>query len=248
MLNEDDLKNLEKLITKEDLTLSDLDLIKVSKLIPGITVVQSEDRFDWVSQKGDYCHMLAEKDFDKAKSSSLDEFLDINTIDISKLGKISTTYMIKGGLEAEADYGTPDLSSLGLKIKKGAMSIDLSKYKLYKSRRVLEFYGYTDQGARIMNWAIKDVFEQKATVAYLNGQKDIAIVCRSTFSGKEEQGTRLYLHTKNSMIRLDLDDNSRLLLFMKALERIHDYALKESSSTLINVSKRLRIEELKGYA
>ncbi|MCL4401009.1 MAG: hypothetical protein M1348_02275 [Candidatus Parvarchaeota archaeon] len=248
MLNEEDIKNLESLVAKEDMSLSDLELIKLTKLVSGITVVQSEDRFDWNSQTGDYYHILSTRDFDKYGTTSLDQFLDINTVDITKLGKSYRTYVIKGALSPEIGYGKPDLGALNLQINNGAVNIDLSKYSIANSRRVLEFYGYTDQGARMANWAISNVFNQKATVAYLDGPQKMAVVYRTTYSGREEQASRLYLCTDDSSILLDTDKNLRLALFMQALEKFHDSGLREASSRTVNVSKRIRAEELHGYA
>lgn len=248
MLNDSDIKNLEVLLNKEDITLSDMELIKISKLVSGMTVVQSEDHFNWMTQKGEYKHIIAPKDFDKATTTHLDEYLDINVVNLDRLGRANTTYTVKGDLLAEEDYGVPKLSELKLLIDHEELKIDLSRYTLKNSMRVLEFYGYCDQGARMMNWDIANVFNQRSTVAYLDGPQRVSVIHRTTFNGREEKASRLYLQLGDSVLVLDPSKNERLELFMRAIERFHDVGLKETSSTSVNVSQRIRAESFPGYA
>ena len=247
MLSEGESGTLENLLSTGDITLSDAEISRLINEVPGLTVVQSEDEFDWTLQRGKYKHILADRSFDKLKTTSLDEFLDVNTVDLRQLAKLNTAYSINGGLETESGYGRPDLSTLGLKASVDGTKTDLSGYELKASRRVLEFYGYLDQGARNLDFGLVDVFNQKSIVAHLSGEKDMSLVYRITFNGRLELGSRLYLQVNKKSILLDQKSNETLVDFMRALERFHDRKLIETSCDLVNLSRFEKCESYKGY-
>ncbi len=247
MLSESGSRALEDLLSAGDVTLSDIEISRLTNEMPSLTVVQSEDEFDWTSQRGKYRHIIADRSFDKAETTFLDKFLDINTVNIKRLAQLSTTYSLNGKLKTEPGYGSPDLSSLGLSISVAGNNEDMSRYRLKGSRRVLEFYGYLDQGVRNFDLGLTGVFNQKSIVANFKGKKDLALVYRITFNGREELGSRLYLQADGKSTLLDQDSNGRLVDFMRALEQFHDCKLTETSCNLVNLSRFEKSELYKGY-
>ncbi len=236
---------LERLRAGEEITPSDKELLKLTQEDPRLTVVQSDEDFDWEKSEGAFYNIVAERSFDKPAVSALNEVLDISQVSLSALAKLGKTYVIKGGLEYRDGESNKKLSSADLKLayldisitdKKGN-AFDLSGYKLNKSGRSREFYGYMDQGAREIGIDTGPVFNQTSVSATFSGRDNFSIVYRMTFNGKELVGSRLYMDKDGERTSLDESYNQTLVLFMRSLNEIHDNRFTETSCTTVNVTE-----------
>ena len=234
---------LEMLCSTNKITLSDKEIIRLHEEDNDLIIVQTEDYYDWDKCSGRYRHLVSERNFCKSIVSYLNEVLDIAMVDVDKLAKVSKTYAISGELQnktrdGSTTFAAPNLKELGIcaMLAEGD-EIKLAPYGLKSSGRAIEFYGFTDQGARDAGLATGPIFNQKSVVANLGGVKEISIVYRMTFSGRKLIGSRLYLFTEQGRQTLDRSKNEKLMDFMKALDYWHDNKLKETSCEVVDETR-----------
>ncbi len=246
---------LDGLNEEEKITISDKELLKLTQINPQLTVVETGEDFDWSTGNGAYYEIAAEKNFDKPAVSYMNDTLDIYQVHLDKLGKLGPAYFLKGGIKLKGAGKRITAKNIKLSDKDGS-EIDLGDYEVKQSGRSREFYGFTDQGARDAGLDYGSTFNQTSVSALFKGRENFLVVYRMTFSGSEMIGSRLYVQKLKDGKRymLDQSKNGSLVLFMNAIDQIHDSEMTETSCEVTDISKKIeenhkkkRYDSLPGY-
>ncbi len=224
---------------EEKITASDKELLKLTDENPQLTVVETGEDFDWSKGSGNYYEVVAEKSFDKPSVSYMNDTLDIYQVHLNKIGKLGPAYFLRGEIKLKGDENKRISAKNIVLTDKDGSKIDLGDYQVRQSGRSREFYGFTDQGLRENGLEPLDTFNQTSVSALFIGKENMLVVYRMTFNGGEMIGSRLYVQKANEKkYVLDQTANDSLVLFMQAINQIHDSEIKETSCDVTDISEK----------
>ena len=230
-------KDLLSLLNEGCITDSDRVLLPLLEKNQNLTLLQSKDIFDWDEIAGQAEYLLGNRWLDYSALKRFDSFLDLSLLNENTIYNAGEFYNVKSILKNSVNESSkdraPNLKYLGLVLKAGGnstmSSVNLSKYKLSKTERYIEYPHASNPVSQLA--CVKTVV---CTLRRKDPGKnnEIKLIYRMSISGNEVVGSRLYIGKSDGSRLLDKKINNRVVSMMKAIDYWHDKFLNESDSTV----------------